>query len=62
MDKHRFNLVIPEPIWEQITQVAAHHRRSITQEILFALECHIAKQNGWPPPARRENAPEPGHE
>jgi hypothetical protein len=39
--KHRFNLHIPLDLWQEIKELASKHRRSITQEILLAIEKHV---------------------
>ena len=40
-EKHRFNLHVPRDLWQEIKELANRHRRSITQEILIAIEKHI---------------------
>lgn len=45
MDTHRFNLVIPQDMWEQIRALAERNRRSITAEILRAIELHLECSN-----------------
>lgn len=32
---------IPDPLYQRLVEVARAHRRSLTKEIIFALECHV---------------------
>jgi hypothetical protein len=41
MNKHRFNLIIPEALWKSIKSLAENNHRSVTQEIILALETHL---------------------
>jgi len=41
MNKHRFNLIIPEALWKSIKMLADNNHRSVTQEIILALETHL---------------------
>jgi len=41
MNKHRFNLIIPESLWKSIKTLADNNHRSVTQEIILALETHL---------------------
>jgi len=42
MDKHRLNLLLPIDIWQRIKALAERNRRPVTQEIIRALELHLA--------------------
>lgn len=35
---HRFNIAIPEELWERVQLAAQQNRRSVTQQILVALD------------------------
>jgi hypothetical protein len=36
---------IPDPLYHQLIAVAKNHRRSLTKEIVFALECYVQQSN-----------------
>jgi plasmid stability protein len=40
---------IPEPLYRQLTDIARSHHRSLTQELVVALESYVSKP-------RRKNA------
>jgi len=42
MDKHKFPLLLPQNLWLRLKALASRNRRPITQEIIIALEGHIA--------------------
>jgi len=44
MNEHRFNLVIPDDLWKTIKALAENNHRSVTREILVAIENNIALQ------------------
>lgn len=35
---HRFNIAIPEDLWERVQKAADQNRRSVTRQILCALD------------------------
>lgn len=43
METHRFNLVIPVELWKRLKARAKENRRSVTQEILEAIEDHLER-------------------
>jgi len=40
---HRFNLSVSLHLWQRIQALARRNRRPITQEILLAIEEHLAR-------------------
>lgn len=36
---------IPAPLYHRLIEVAQSHRRSLTKEIVFALECYVQQAN-----------------
>jgi len=42
LDKHRFPLILPKDLFERIKTLARQNRRPITQEIIIAIEKHLA--------------------
>ena len=45
MKTHRFNLVLPLAIWNKIKEFAKDNRRSVTQEIIIAIEFYLSEND-----------------
>lgn len=42
---HRFNLVIPEDLWEPLQAMAAGSRRTVTSQIVYLISKEVIKVN-----------------
>lgn len=54
--KHRFTLILPVWLWEKIKSLAKRNRRPITQEMLLAIEEHIADSEQASPSATEKGS------